>query len=130
MFRVRSIATRAGRTRCPRVPALADVVARNAGVSATFNDLERNPRVVVVQPAPFLCDPNCRYTYRGRPLYYDDDHLSVFAAKEKMAPFLTERVFGAAFVRPAADDQPGLVRSVTPSDDHILVGWSAAASGE
>ena len=48
--------------------------------------------VTILNPLPYFCDDKrCRGTKAGRPLYYDDDHLSEYGAA-KLIPLWKQAV--------------------------------------
>ncbi|MFZ2266006.1 MAG: acyltransferase family protein [Azonexus sp.] len=62
--------------------SLADYHARNDFVWAAQNVARDKCGVKILDPLPFLCDnDHCYASREGRPLYYDDDHLSEFGNK-------------------------------------------------
>ena len=62
-------------------PTLADYRTRNEFVLSDMDDLRRQYRVTVVNPAEVLCaSGRCALMRDGRPLYVDHHHLSVFGA--------------------------------------------------
>lgn len=55
--------------------------ARNAAFFGKLNNSPILDRVILVDPADFLCDAeNCYAVRDGKSLYYDDDHLSLEGA--------------------------------------------------
>ena len=64
---------------------------RNVTVLDTFATFEDTKQVILVDPAEVLCDRvsmRCLNSIGGVPLYYDDDHLSLFGSR-----MLTEKLF-------------------------------------
>lgn len=60
---------------------LADYMQRNAAVLRMVRNISVGPDVTVLYPHRFMCDTAiCRTSRDGRPLYHDDDHLSVDGA--------------------------------------------------
>ncbi|HTO52887.1 MAG TPA: acyltransferase family protein [Myxococcota bacterium] len=58
-------------------PALSDFLARQHAVLATLAELEGAPSIHVLLPHELLCGAqSCDVIREGRPLYWDDDHLS------------------------------------------------------
>lgn len=80
----------------PKVLARALLVGRDKEVSISLADYHRRHAVVwaaqdaaharcgvtILDPLPYLCrDGRCQGAQNGRPLYYDDNHLSEFGNK-------------------------------------------------
>ncbi len=62
-------------------PTLDAYRAREFQVRQDFSDLARAFPVNVLDPSPVFCDSQrCAVAMEGRPLYFDDHHLSVFGA--------------------------------------------------
>lgn len=76
----------------PPVPERADVERRSRRAKAALLREAEHPRVHFVDVAAVMCDLRCRVESEGRPLYYDDDHLSVTGARaivpDLVMPFL------------------------------------------
>jgi hypothetical protein len=55
----------------------AEYLARNAHANAIFAELA-SPSTHILDPMPYLCEPveGCRGEADGRPLYFDDHHLT------------------------------------------------------
>ncbi|RMH46992.1 MAG: acyltransferase, partial [Alphaproteobacteria bacterium] len=71
----------------PRGPDAAAHAARQQAARAVLERLARMPGVSLLDPAAILCRPDCAVAREGRPLYFDDDHLSLEGAA-LMAPLL------------------------------------------
>jgi peptidoglycan/LPS O-acetylase OafA/YrhL len=76
---------------CARVPAgppLARAMPAEAAIRATVED---RPGVVAVFPTDTLCrDDGCAGVIDGRPVYFDDDHLSASGARRLVPPWLDD----------------------------------------
>lgn len=77
----------------PPIPEINDVKARNAGVDDAFSKLPTDDGVRIVPTADLLCQPHCKVEQGGRPIYSDDDHISLFAAETVIAPALNARIW-------------------------------------
>lgn len=67
-------------------PTRAEYLARNADVQEVFDRIAKIYPVVFVHPDAVLCPSGfCKAEARGRPLYRDQHHLTVFGA-ELLAP--------------------------------------------
>jgi peptidoglycan/LPS O-acetylase OafA/YrhL len=63
-------------------PSMDEYFNRNQKTLAILGKLKEKQGVQVVDPWTVLCIENkCRVTIDGRPLYKDDDHLSLFGAE-------------------------------------------------
>lgn len=62
---------------------LADYYARQAPVLKALRQAQTRCGITLLDPVPLLCPDgkNCRGSYQGRPLYYDDDHLSLYGSE-------------------------------------------------
>ena len=76
----------------PVVPVLRSAVeTRNAAATKILAEEANRDGVSFFDLVPRLCDKICRVETGGRPLYYDDDHLSTFGAHQVIGKlFLTE----------------------------------------
>jgi hypothetical protein len=73
--------------------SLEDYHRRNAFVWAAQDEAARRCGVQILDPLPYLCsEGRCWGDVGGRPIYYDDDHLS-----ERGGALLTA-LFRSAFV--------------------------------
>jgi hypothetical protein len=79
----------------PHAPSLASVWSRNSGVIEFFDSLAATEGVDFVRLAPLLCDPECKALYGGRSVYLDDDHLSLFGARNVLGPRLVGKIWPA-----------------------------------
>ena len=62
--------------------SLAEYRRRNAWVWAAQDAARNTCGIRILDPTPYLCDAGrCYGSKNGRPLYYDDDHLSEFGNK-------------------------------------------------
>lgn len=64
------------------VLSVSDYRKRHAVVLEAQDQAHKRCGVRILDPVPYLC-PNgvCRSALDGRPIYYDDDHLSEFGNK-------------------------------------------------
>lgn len=78
-----AIASRTGRdVNAIIAPTLQEYLDRNLDASKTIFDIAGNYPVLIVDPSQALCDgERCAVVVNERPLYRDDDHLSVFGAR-------------------------------------------------
>jgi len=71
---------------------------RNAFVSQVQDMAGKQCGAHVLDPAPYLCDDQqCSASRNGRPMYYDDDHLSEFGNRllvPMFQPIFSERLIG------------------------------------
>ncbi|MFS2123615.1 acyltransferase family protein [Pseudomonas sp. Pseusp97] len=71
---------------------------RNAFVSQVQDAAHQQCGAHVLDPAPYLCDDQqCAASRHGRPMYYDDDHLSEFGNRllvPMFQPIFVEQVLG------------------------------------
>lgn len=94
----RLFVSRFGLTERIQPMSYASYVKRHQVILAIFARLPKSPKIHFVWPANLLCDETgCPVTRRGRPLYFDHNHLSVEAA-ESTSP-LYESIFAATAVR-------------------------------
>jgi hypothetical protein len=62
--------------------SLADYHQRHAFIWAAQDAARDRCGVKILDPLPYLCpDGRCRGAQNGRPIYYDDDHLSEYGNK-------------------------------------------------
>lgn len=61
----------------PEPPDLAAVEARRQRVDALFAELDREGKISLFDPVPLFCTPVCAIERNGKPLFHDDDHLSI-----------------------------------------------------
>jgi hypothetical protein len=62
--------------------SIDDYLRRNAWVWAAQDAARDQCGVKILNPIPYLCrDGRCYGSKDGRPLYFDDDHLSEFGNK-------------------------------------------------
>lgn len=85
--------------------------ARHAAVWAAQDEARRRCGVKILDPLPYLCeDGQCNGSKGGRPLYFDDDHLSEYGNRLLIPMFA--KVFGAGayqhanYSAPAVPDAP------------------------
>lgn len=63
-------------------PTLGEYEERNAGIRNIFEEISGAFREVrVISPLTELCSARCLVEAEGKPLYFDDDHLSSFGAR-------------------------------------------------
>jgi peptidoglycan/LPS O-acetylase OafA/YrhL len=68
----------------------ADFDARHRLVNKMQRQIAEDCNVTILNPAEYLCnDQLCASTYQGRPMYYDDDHLSEHGNKQLVPMFET-----------------------------------------
>ncbi len=83
--------------------SLEEYHARHAVVWAAQDEAARQCGVKILDPLPYLChDGRCWSSKAGRPLYYDDDHLSEYGNK------LLVPMFRQIFEHKEADGVHGL----------------------
>lgn len=88
--------------------SLADYHQRHAFVWAAQNAARDQCGVKILDPLPYLCrDGRCHGAKNGRPLYYDDDHLSEYGNK-LLVPMFAE-VFHDVSVQEQPSDNSGRV---------------------
>lgn len=77
---------------------------RNAFVSSVQEMAARQCGATLLDPAPYLCNEQvCSASRDGRPLYYDDDHLSEFGNRllvPMFRPIFTQRLLSEHRVPP------------------------------
>jgi len=77
----------------------ASYQARHALVWAAQDEAAKRCGARILDPLPYLCDnERCYGSRHGRPLYYDDDHLSMTGAallSPMFAPVFAARGLGA-----------------------------------
>jgi hypothetical protein len=61
----------------PDRPDLEGIMERRRRVDALFAELGGGGKVSVLDPVPLLCTPVCAIESNGKPLFADDDHLSI-----------------------------------------------------
>lgn len=77
--------------------------ARHSVVWAAQDKASRRCGVKILDPLPYLCkDGQCNGSRNGRPLYFDDDHLSDYGNK------LLTPMFAKVFAGPLKNAQAGL----------------------
>lgn len=74
-------------------PNIDDFQARNASVHRVTSKLARELEFEYVPIADIICDDVCRVLHDGRPVYVDDDHLSLYGAMNLVGPRLVERIW-------------------------------------
>lgn len=67
-------------TPIPDAPSRDEIKIRNARVNSLFEDLSKEDGVELVDISSILCRPDCSVELGGKPLYFDDDHLSTVGA--------------------------------------------------
>ncbi|NJO34079.1 MAG: acyltransferase, partial [Rhodospirillales bacterium] len=89
----------------PPPTTIDDVIPRQARVESVFRRLEEMPGVRVVRITPLVCTPECAILLGSRPVYDDDDHLSVTGSEHFIAGALGKdtgrRIYSAASVSSA-----------------------------
>jgi peptidoglycan/LPS O-acetylase OafA/YrhL len=74
--------------RAPAGPPLARAMPAEAAIRAAVED---RPGVAAVFPTDTLCrDDGCAGVIDGRPVYFDDDHLSASGARRLVPPWLDD----------------------------------------
>lgn len=69
----------------------AAVEKRNAGAKRILTEASKTEGVSYFEIIPRLCQDYCQVELGGRPLYFDDDHLSTFGSRKIVGElFLTE----------------------------------------
>jgi hypothetical protein len=71
------------------------VARHNQGVEAAFARVLTDPHVTKVPLLPTLCPGECLTSYRQHAVYFDDDHLSSFAARELLGPVIAAKVLSS-----------------------------------
>ncbi|MEM8753465.1 MAG: acyltransferase family protein, partial [Pseudomonadota bacterium] len=75
----------------PTPPSRGEVVARQASAEAVLSSIKGTNGVEYLPLLDRFCDERCRIELDGRPLYFDDDHLSAYGAERMIAPLLVPR---------------------------------------
>lgn len=75
----------------PAGPQLAEVERRHAIADFLLSNGAERFDAEVIPLAPLLCTPDCLLIDGDRPLYVDDDHLSVHGARNVLAPKLADQ---------------------------------------
>ncbi|MEM9989266.1 MAG: acyltransferase family protein, partial [Pseudomonadota bacterium] len=68
--------------------SLQDVQKRHGVSHAILTNLSKEDHVQYIPLDHFICTPDCLMVHDGYPLYYDDNHLSVYGAAELFGPKL------------------------------------------
>lgn len=74
----------------PLGPEAAGVRERHRRVDAVLHAMRDSSGVAILDIADAICDDRCEIARDGRPLYFDDDHLSAFGATETVAPLFVD----------------------------------------
>ncbi|MFO7578722.1 MAG: acyltransferase family protein [Nitrosomonas halophila] len=74
----------------PQPPEIDAVLQRNQRAHRVMHRLARLEGVSYILPAPWLCNPACPVEERGRPLYYDDEHLTKNGALSLLLPIMRD----------------------------------------
>ncbi len=74
----------------PRAPAASSVAERHRRVDAVLGSVRDMDGVAVLDIASLICNARCEIEREGRPLYFDDDHLSAFGATETVRPLFAD----------------------------------------
>lgn len=80
----------------PESPDLEAVMRRQGRAAAILRHLAQDPDVHFLPLVRHVCRPECRVMSGGRPLYADDDHMSVHGALEVLAPLLEGTIWRSA----------------------------------
>jgi hypothetical protein len=81
--------------RLPPPPTIEAVSRRQRRAESVLAALATAPDVAYLPLAQLFCDPQCRVSLEGRPLYYDDDHLSHYGSVEIIGQLFLEQVWHA-----------------------------------
>ena len=79
--------------RLPAAPTIESVSLRQGRAESVLADLADPPGVRFLPLSHLLCDPVCRTSHEGRPLYFDADHLSRYGAIKIIGPLFIEKVW-------------------------------------
>ena len=79
--------------RLPAAPTTESVSLRHGRAESVLANLAKPPGVRFLPLSQLLCDPVCRTSLEGRPLYYDDDHLSHYGSIKIIGPLFIEKVW-------------------------------------
>ncbi|MGI9273145.1 MAG: acyltransferase family protein [Woeseiaceae bacterium] len=74
-------------------PTIADFELRNAVVERIVDTFAGDPNFRIVPVVDIICNDDCRLLFEGKPIYSDDDHLSLHGAERLVGPALTERIW-------------------------------------
>ncbi|HRQ06324.1 MAG TPA: SGNH hydrolase domain-containing protein, partial [Nitrosomonas halophila] len=74
----------------PQPPEIDAVLQRNQRAHRVMRRLARLEGVSYILPAPWLCNPACPVEAGGRPLYYDDEHLTKNGALSLLLPIMRD----------------------------------------
>jgi len=77
----------------PNAPTLASASRRQSRADSVLAGLADPPDVHFLSLAGLLCDPACRTSLEGRPLYLDDDHLSSYGSVRIIGSLFREKVW-------------------------------------
>lgn len=75
----------------PAPPDREEVNARSAQTLEMMVAIASETEAQFISLTEDLCKPICDVMHNGRPIYADDDHLSVFGARNVVAPLLLSR---------------------------------------
>jgi hypothetical protein len=70
-------------------PAYSEIEKRNTVADRFLSDAAERYGAEFIPIAPIFCNPACAVIEGDRPLYVDDDHLSVYGAVNVLAPRLS-----------------------------------------
>jgi hypothetical protein len=79
-------------SKAPVPPTLSEVRVRQDEADQIFQRLGTNPKVHVVSIAQILCRPVCTVLDGTRPVYVDDDHVSVHGAVNIIGPSISSEI--------------------------------------
>jgi len=77
-------------TPLPPTPEIGEVMVRNNRAHSVMRRLARIEGVSYILSATRLCDPSCTVFQNGRPLYYDDEHLTRSGAIALLLPVMRD----------------------------------------
>lgn len=104
----------------PRTTAYAMLLGKKTHIFVSSDEYAKRHRVVleaqdaahaqcgvtILDPRPYLCDAQrCESMRDGRPLYFDDDHLSRYGAAF-LKPMFAQALTASATAAPASDKAP------------------------
>lgn len=96
--------------------SLADYHQRHAFVWAAQDAARDQCGVKILDPLPYLCwDGRCHGTKNGRPLYYDDDHLSEYGNK-LLVPMFAEVFQGVSVPKQPSYNSGGVEQHLRERD--------------
>ena len=77
----------------PELPPTNAIMSRQRAADDVLQRFANPGKVDVLPVVPLLCGDRCPVALDGRPLYVDDNHLSVFGARDVLGPALAHGLF-------------------------------------